>query len=189
MDKPQLLIVEDEVIVAADLAERLVRLGYGVLGSVASGEEALVLVQTRRPALVLMDIRLQGLMDGVAAAGEMRSRFQLPVVFLTAYAEGGTLQRAKLAEPYGYILKPVEDRELEIVIEMALYKSQVDLAISHANMQLEQRLMELREKCAELERFNKVTVGRELHMIELKQEVNALLQATGQAEKYRIVHD
>ena len=136
-----------------------------------------------------MDIRLQGQLDGVETASELRSRFQLPVVFLTAYAEGGTLQRAKFSEPYGYILKPVEDRELEIVIEMALYKSQVDLTISQANEQLEQRVAELREKCAELERFNKVTVGREVRMIELKQEVNALLQAAGKPEKYHIVRD
>lgn len=183
------MIVEDESIVAADLAERLARLGYDVLASVPSGEAALEVAGARRPELVLMDIRLQGLMDGVETARELRTRLQLPVIFLTAYAEGSTLQRAKLAEPYGYILKPVADRELEIVIEMALYKSRVDLAIEQSNTQLEQRVAELKEKCAELERFNKVTMGRELRMIELKQEVNALLQAAGQAEKYRIVHD
>jgi len=189
IDRPKLLIVEDESIVAADLAERLARLGYDVLASVPSGEAALEVAGARRPELVLMDIRLQGLMDGVETARELRTRLQLPVIFLTAYAEGSTLQRAKLAEPYGYILKPVADRELEIVIEMALYKSRVDLAIEQSNTQLEQRVAELKEKCAELERFNKVTMGRELRMIELKQEVNALLQAAGQAEKYRIVHD
>ena len=188
-DRPKLLIVEDETIVAVDLAERLVGLGYEVLASVASGEEALVVAAARRPDLVLMDIRLQGHMDGVEAAREMRTRLQLPVIFLSAYAEGATLQRAKLAEPYGYILKPVEDRELEIVIEMALYKSRVDLAVEQSNAQLEQRVAELKEKCAELERFDKVTVGREMRMIELKQEVNVLLQAAGRAEKYRIVHD
>ncbi|KAB2640425.1 MAG: response regulator [Verrucomicrobia bacterium] len=180
------MIVEDEAIVAADLAERLARIGYDVLVSVASGEEALVVAGAQRPDLVLMDIRLQGLMDGVEAASELRSRLHLPVVFLTAYAESSTLQRAKIAEPYGYILKPITDRELEIVIEMALYKSRVDLTIEQSNTQLEQRLAELREKCAELERFNKVTVGRELRMIELKQEVNTLRMNAGQTEKYRI---
>lgn len=188
-DRPKLMIVEDESIVAADLAERLAHLGYDVLASVASGEDALAGAEAQRPDLVLMDIRLQGLMDGVETAQELRSRLQLPVIFLTAYAEGSTLQRAKLAEPYGYILKPVEDRELEIVIEMALCKRRTDLAIEQSNAQLEERVAELREKCAELERFNKVTVGRELRMMELKQEVNTLLQAAGQAEKYRIVHD
>ncbi len=187
--KPKLLIVEDEAIVAADLVERLTRQGYEVLASVASGEEALVLAEELRPDLVLMDIHLQGVMDGVEAAREMQTRLLLPVVFLTAYAVGTTLQRAKLVEPYGYILKPVGDRELEIVIEMALYKSQVDLTIKHANAQLKERVDELREKCEELERFNKVTMGREWRMLELKREVNALLEAAGQVAKYTVVEN
>ncbi len=187
--KSRLLIVEDEAIVAADLAERLTRQGYEVLASVASGEEALVRAEELQPDLVLMDIHLQGVMDGVEAAREMQTRLMLPVVFLTAYAVGTTLQRAKLVEPYGYILKPVGDRELEIVIEMALYKSQVDLTIKYANAQLKERVDELREKCEELERFNKVTVRRESRMIELKREVNALLEAAGQVGKYQVVEN
>jgi CheY-like chemotaxis protein len=173
--KPRLLIVEDESIVAADIAVSVRQLGYNVAAIAASGEEALVLAEQVGPNLVLMDIHLRGRMDGVEAAQVMRDRFQLPVVFLTAYGEDETFQRAKEAQPFGYILKPFEDRELRIVIEMALYKHQAEAA--------------MRQKFTELERFNKVTVDRELRMIELKQEINALLQAAGKPERYKIVHE
>src|SRR5262249_14704168 len=86
------------------------------------GEEAIRLAEERRPDLVLMDIRLKGAMDGVAAAQEIRARFQLPVVYLTAYADDDTLGRARVTEPFGYILKPFQERELQTAIEMALYK-------------------------------------------------------------------
>ena len=109
MNKTRLLIVEDEAIVAADLQSRLPQLGYQVAGTAASGEHALALAEQVQPDLVLMDIHLPGTMDGIETAREMRARFRLPVVFLTAYAEGATLQRAKLAEPFGYILKPFEE--------------------------------------------------------------------------------
>jgi CheY-like chemotaxis protein len=175
MNRSRLLIVEDEAIVAADIAIRLGQLGYEVVGSAASGAEAVAMAGQTGAELVLMDIHLQGAMDGITAAHELRDRFGLPVVFLTAYGEGATFERAKAAEPFGYILKPFEDRELRIVVEMALYKHQIE--------------NELKHKYAELERFNKVTVDRELRMIELKQEINALLQAAGQPEKYKIAYE
>ncbi|MEI6673638.1 MAG: PAS domain S-box protein [Verrucomicrobiota bacterium] len=135
MNKPRLFIVEDEAIVAADIAIRLTQLGFQVAGTATSGEEALARVEQIQPDLVLMDIRLQGTMDGIATAHELRKRHQLPVIFLTAYAEGATFQRAKLAEPFGYILKPFEDRELEIVIDLAFYKHQSERKVK----QIEQR--------------------------------------------------
>jgi PAS domain S-box-containing protein len=126
MNKPRLLIVEDETIVAADLAIHLDQLGYQVVGTAASGEQALALAEDLRPDLVLTDIRLKGAMDGIDLAREVRVRLRLPVVFLTAYAEEATLERAKVTEPFGYILKPFESRELETAIEMALYKHQAE---------------------------------------------------------------
>jgi two-component system, cell cycle sensor histidine kinase and response regulator CckA len=133
MNSPRILVVEDEAIVAMDIRRRLDLLGYQVAGSASTGEAAVALTESQRPALVLMDIRLQGAMDGVAAAIEIRRRCKVPVVFLTAYAEDGTLQQAKLAEPFGYVLKPFEDRELKTIIEMALYKHQAELEIRHLN--------------------------------------------------------
>jgi PAS domain S-box-containing protein len=123
---PCLLIVEDEIIIATGIRMSLIQLGYQVTGIAATGEEALELAARIRPDLVLMDIGLQGGMDGIEVAREMRGRLRLPVVFLTAYAETATLQRAIEAEPLGYLLKPFQDHELKIVIEMALYKHRAE---------------------------------------------------------------
>src|SRR5262249_29883906 len=126
MSPPRILIVEDEVIVAKDVQNRLIRLGYDVAGMTALGEEAVTLSGELRPDLILMDIRLKGCMDGVTAAELIRDRWGVPVVYLTAYADDETLGRARRTEPFGYILKPFEERELRTVIEMALYKHEAE---------------------------------------------------------------
>ncbi len=126
MKPTAILIVEDEFILARDLELRLRDLGYIVTGIAATGADALALADRQHPDLVLMDIYLQGPMDGIDAAQEIHRRWRLPVVFLTAYADDDTLQRAKLVEPFGYILKPFEDRELRTLIEIALYKHQAE---------------------------------------------------------------
>ena len=122
MSKPAILIVEDEAIVSADIANKLRKLGYEVAGSTGTGEKAIEIARQKRPSLVLMDIRLAGVMDGIAAAEVIRRECQSPVVFLTAHADKATLQRARQAEVFGYILKPFDERELHTQIEMALYK-------------------------------------------------------------------
>jgi two-component system cell cycle sensor histidine kinase/response regulator CckA len=122
MTRARILIVEDERIVARDIENRLTRLGYEVVGAARRGEDAVGMAEQLRPNLVLMDIRLEGALDGVAAAQEIRTRWQLPVVYLTAYADQDTLQRARVTEPFGYVLKPFDERELHTAIEMALYK-------------------------------------------------------------------
>jgi two-component system, cell cycle sensor histidine kinase and response regulator CckA len=122
MTQTKILVVEDERIVARDIAQRLTSYGYGVVGLPRSGDEAVRVAGEERPDLVLMDIRLSGEMDGIATAAEIRSRYQTPVVYLTAYADDDTLRRASITEPYGYVLKPFDERELRTVIEMALYK-------------------------------------------------------------------
>lgn len=122
----RVLIVEDERIVAMGLRRQLTALGYDVVGQVATGEEAVRVAGELHPDLVLMDVRLEGVMDGVQAAAEIRERFHLPVVYLSAFSNRDILDRAKVTEPCGYILKPYEDRELQVVIEMALYKHQME---------------------------------------------------------------
>ena len=136
MNEPRILIVEDEEIVAADIIEYLQQMGYLAVGQAASGEQAIALAGELRPDLVLMDIRLEGEMDGIAAANEIRQRFHIPSVFLSAYSEEATIQRAKLAEPFGYILKPFEGRELRATIEMALYKHQTEEALRKSEARL-----------------------------------------------------
>jgi PAS domain S-box-containing protein len=122
MSQAKILIVEDENIVALDIQSRVESLGYTVTAAVRSGERAIEKVAETRPDLVLMDTQLRGSRDGIQAAEHIHARFDLPVIYLTAYADEETLQRAKVTEPYGYILKPFEARELHSAIEIALYK-------------------------------------------------------------------
>jgi two-component system cell cycle sensor histidine kinase/response regulator CckA len=129
MNRTSILIVEDEFIVANDIEARLIDLGYAVAGKADSGAAAIELAGSISPDLVLMDIRIHGPMDGITAATEIRCRFKLPVVFLTAYTDDSTLERAKKAEPFGYILKPFEDRELRTNIEIAVYKHKAETEI------------------------------------------------------------
>ena len=131
MSNHRILIVEDEAIVAMDIAARLELSGYHVVGTAPSSERALALARAKRPDLVLMDIRLQGPTDGVDTAIELRRRHNVPVVFLTAHAEDATIGRARTAEPFGYVLKPFDDRELHVVIEMALYKHRAEAELRH----------------------------------------------------------
>jgi two-component system sensor histidine kinase/response regulator len=126
MTKAQILVVEDEGIVALNVQSSLESLGYDVPVVVSSGEEAIEEAERTRPDLVLMDIMLEGDIDGVEAAGQIRERFNIPVVYLTAYADDETLQRARITEPFGYLLKPFEERELHTTIEMALYKHKAE---------------------------------------------------------------
>ncbi|WP_165694135.1 ATP-binding protein [Teichococcus deserti] len=116
------MIVEDDRVVARDLAQQLAALGHSVAGSIARGEEAVARAIASRAELVLMDIRLEGSMDGIAAAQALRDRCQIPVVFLTAYADAPTVRRATDTEPFGYLLKPFEELQLATAIEMALHK-------------------------------------------------------------------
>lgn len=126
MSPARILIVEDDRVVSRDIQQQLVRMGHAIAGVTSRGESALPLALETSPDLVLMDVRLEGELDGVDAARLLRERCHVPVVFLTAYADDETVRRAVLAEPYGYILKPFEDLQLRTVVEMALYKHQAE---------------------------------------------------------------
>ena len=126
MSNAQIMVVEDEKIVALEIVEILKSFGYGVPALASSGEEAIQKIDEVQPDLVLMDIKLSGKMDGIEAAEKVRTQFGVPVVYLTAYADENTLQRVKISEPYGYLLKPFDEKELHTNIEMALYKSQME---------------------------------------------------------------
>lgn len=126
MGKAQILVVEDEGIVAIDIQNQLKSLGYSVPVVVSSGEQALKRAEKSPPDLVLMDIRLKGEMDGIETAKQIRDHLDIPVVYLTAYADDNTLDRAKLTESYGYLIKPFEEKELYITIEMAMFKHNME---------------------------------------------------------------
>ena len=143
MTQNKVLIVEDERIVALDLQYQLRRLGYTVSDVASSGEEALRRTEKARPDVVLMDIRLGGTLDGVETAEILRDEFDVPVVFLTAYADDRTLQRAKASEPFGYLLKPFEERELQVAVELALYRHSMEQQLREYAAELETRNREL----------------------------------------------
>ena len=155
----RVLIVEDEIILAKSLARTLKNLGYEVVGRVSSSEEALQMVEESMPDLILMDINLDGEVDGIQTAAKIRSSFDIPVVYLTGYAEKDVLERAKKTEPYGYLGKPVTMLELRSTIETSLYKHEADKRLREA-----QRSLGIRNEIAKVlllgrdeeETFNKV---------------------------------
>jgi PAS domain S-box-containing protein len=126
MPKIKILVVEDESLVAKDIQNMLRGLGYEVLDVLSTGEEALKMLESADPDLVLMDIVLKGDIDGIAAAEKIWETYGIPIIYLTAYADETTLARAKVTEPFGYILKPFDERELQTTIEMAFYKAKMD---------------------------------------------------------------
>ena len=131
MPKNKILVVEDESIVARDIRNMLIGLGYDVAGVAPSGEEAVDKARETQPDLALVDVMLQGQMSGVDAADIIYSDLNIPVVYLTAYADETTLQRAKETEPFGYLLKPFEERELQTTIEIALYKYRMEMKLKN----------------------------------------------------------
>lgn len=149
MSKSKIMIVEDESIIAEDLADSLEDMGYIVVDIVSSGEEAILMAAEKQPHLILMDVILQGEIDGITAAEEIYSSLQIPIIFLTAYSDNQTLQRVKATNPFGYIVKPFEERNLYLTIEIALerhhydpithlpnrflFKSKLDEILSHKN--------------------------------------------------------
>ncbi len=142
MAKAQILIVEDDGVLAIDAQRRLTNLGYSVAAIASSGEEAIQKAKEKAPDLVLMDIMLTGEMDGVEAADRIRTQLDVPVVYLTAYSDQAVLNRAKVTEPFGYLLKPFKERELRSAIEIALYRHRTDKALREAHDKLEQRVKE-----------------------------------------------
>jgi hypothetical protein len=130
-DKPRILVVEDEEIVALNIKNILRKFGYEVDALTSLGSEAIEIAEKSHPDLVLMDIHLQGDMDGVEAARHL-SRLDIPVVYLTAYSDPATLERAKISEAFGYLLKPFKDRELHTTIEIALYKHRMETKLREA---------------------------------------------------------
>ncbi len=126
MSDARILVVEDERIVAEDIKESLQTMGYIVASVARSGKMAIKMVEENKPDLVLMDIVLKDKMDGIETAKEIRSRFNIPVVYLTAYSDEKILERAKTTEPFGYVIKPFREKELQVNIEMALYKYKIE---------------------------------------------------------------
>jgi len=140
----RVLIVEDEVITGLDLRESLAELGYQVVGIAHTCEMAVELASVEKPDLVLMDIMLKGERDGIDATGEIRERWGIPVIFLTAYSDQDSLKRAQETVPWGYLIKPYNERELHVTIQMALYHSERERERVALMRRLECQVSELR---------------------------------------------
>jgi two-component system cell cycle sensor histidine kinase/response regulator CckA len=125
-DQQSILVVEDEGVVARDIQRSLIDFGYLVPTTAASASEAIQAASEHCPDLVLMDIRIEGSRDGIETAQILRERFHVPIIYLTAYADSATVARAKVTEPYGYLLKPVKANELRSIVEVALYRHKMD---------------------------------------------------------------
>ncbi|MCK4943705.1 MAG: response regulator, partial [Candidatus Aminicenantes bacterium] len=131
MEKTRILIVEDEQIIVSSLTYLLGNMGYAVIGSTNTGEKAVEMTERLKPDLVLMDIILKGKMDGIRASEIIHSRFQIPIVYLTAYMDKKLLKRVKVSEPFGYILKPFKENELQVAIEIAILRHTMEEKLKH----------------------------------------------------------
>ena len=132
MNKKSLLIVEDEGTIALEIQSKVEEWGYSVVGTVSSGEEAIIVALNKHPDLILMDIILKEKINGIEAANIIKSSYDVPIIYLTAYGDEETIQNAKITFPQAYLLKPFDDKELKLTIEMALYKHQMEARLKRS---------------------------------------------------------
>ena len=166
MDKTKIMVVEDEGIVAHDIARQLTDMGYDVVAIVYSGEEAVEKARELHPDLVLMDIVLAGKMDGIQAAEQINAIADIPVVYLTAYSDEKTLGRAKISGPSGYVLKPVKKRQLNVAIEVALHKHNIERSLKKNEEALrvsQEQLRALAGRLQEVREEERTNISREIH--------------------------
>jgi len=154
MEKAKILIVEDEAIIAMELESQLQSLGYEVISIVDTGEKAIKKAETDKPDLILMDIRIKGEMDGIDTAEVIRNRFCIPVIFSTAYLDQERIERAKITMPFGYVLKPMQERDLRVTLEMALYVAKIDTKRKQAEEALDKRLVALTRPVSEIQKID-----------------------------------
>jgi CheY-like chemotaxis protein len=151
MNKKQIMIIEDKRVVADDIKNRIQNLGYHVSAILSTGEEAIKMAKESKPDLILMDTKLDGNLDGIEAADQIRSHTEIPIVFLTASANEDALKRAKLAKPFGFIVKPFDDSQLQGTLEIALHLSELDMkSRERSEKQIEDLKKELKRQHVEL---------------------------------------
>jgi DNA-binding NarL/FixJ family response regulator len=164
----RILVVEDEAVIALRLQKRLKEMGYDVPDIAYTGDDAVEKAGRLKPDLVLMDIMIPGKMDGIEAAKIVKTEFDIPVIFLTAFSEDKIIENAKQAEPFAYLLKPFQDREIKAAIEVALHKKEMEEKLRKAHIELEERV---KERTAELNNALKIIKRSEK---ELRQRKSAL---------------
>jgi len=175
MNRKRILIVEDEGITSLSIKSSLEETGYAVTSAVSTGEDAVKKAREEQPDLVLMDIVLNGTMDGIEAASHIQSRLHIPVVYLTAYSDDTMISRVRETTPFGYIIKPFDERDLRVAVEIALYKHEMERKLREREMELmntrEHLAMLVEERTAELRSSNEL----------LKEEINDRRMAEAEA--------
>ena len=149
---PKIMIVDDDATIQMELEEYLTHLDYTVVGTADTGEGAIETAREIGPDLILMDVNLQGEMDGISAAQKIKEEMDVAVVFITGFGDPEYIERAKRVEPFGYVMKPFDEREINGVIEIALYKKEMELKLRKANEQLAQSNRDLKQEIKERER-------------------------------------
>ena len=157
MEKIRVLVVEDESLVARDIENMVTSQGYEVCGVASTSEEALALAVETRPEIILMDVIIRGSLDGIAVAEKIWESYRIPIIYVTAYADEHTLKRAKITEPFGYILKPFDERELKIAIEMAYYKSRMAMKLKEREEWLSALLKSIGDGVIATDRSGQIT--------------------------------
>ena len=155
-DMPKILVVEDEAVIAMDIEDRLERMGYEVVGNATNGEQAIKLAERHRPDLALMDIHIRGDRDGIEVAAIVAERFDIPCVFLTAYSDEATIQRAIRTQANGYLLKPFQDREMRATIELALTKHKTSRQLAEYRTALEEKVAELEQALTDVRQLKEL---------------------------------
>ncbi|KPQ41223.1 MAG: putative transcriptional regulator [Candidatus Methanoperedens nitroreducens] len=158
MSQTKVMVVEDERIIAEDIRRSLLNLGYEVSSIVSSGNKAIEDAEKYHPDIILMDIVLKGEMDGIEAAGHIHRRINIPVIYLTAYTDEQIMERAKITEPFGYIIKPFNERELHINIEIALYKYKMEKKLMESERLLSATIKSLGEAVIATDTEGNITI-------------------------------
>jgi DNA-binding NarL/FixJ family response regulator len=181
MPNAKIMIVEDERIVAADLEDKLMAMGYNVCGIAHSGKQAISMVEKEYPDLIMMDIKLEGSMDGIEAANSIKERFSVPVIYLTAFSDEHILQRAKVTEPFGYLLKPFQYRELSSVVEIALFKAGMERKLQKTNTALEKTIKQMKKEIDNRKRAEELlSNAHKMLEIEVKKRTKELVETNEQ---------
>src|SRR5688572_18727464 len=157
MSKIKILVVEDESIVAKDIQNTLTKLGYEVPATASNAVSAFQKLEDIRPDLVFLDIKLKGDVDGIQIAEKIKNHYDIPVIFLTSFVDKITLDRAKVTEPYGYIVKPFNESDLQTTVEMALYKFEKDKETKYSKERYENALLNLDEAIMILDTKYRIT--------------------------------
>ena len=129
VEKARIMVVEDEAVISMEIQDRLTKMGHSICGTAVSGEQAVSVATANHPDLILMDVQLRGEVDGVQTAKQIRDLIEIPIIYLTAFADDRTVERAKLTQPFGYLIKPFSEKELYAAIEMALYKNSMEARV------------------------------------------------------------